>query len=492
MAFQTKAFGVFYKHFPSTSFQSTAPLNRPLLSENAFDVYSLSQIDPWTGDAIFWYKSGSNISGADTFQSWFNYPRDRGITADLNWRTTRASVSSYRALPWGSHACDFLWNVLVPSWSAPFNTTEGQETGRGDWRVIYSSRSFHYDSGSVKRGVQSYNVTSSWHVFDTKMVPDSSGSVWPASTRPNFVIDRYTGGGGGGYGPYDQDMVLVSPYSSSDAATGRFPIPTPSHYYASCSYLLGSDAARETSSIDSQYFDRGSGAAITRAEVSRSLVTASLFGSATSGTNLEHYRKGLKNRRLYFPTPYSGSGTTLGTDYWLKAYTGYKATDMFTENGGIYAVDFTLKRYVAGDRYPDDNSFMSVFIHDVNTQAPVPASRIAGTSGWYPPSNNIVTIGSGYNASPTLAFYDASTGYLHEKFSILLVQYGYPAQLCFEVSGSLTNDKYFGIIVDDVNFCKLGVTTDPNFIKPNTQGDRLIRLNPLPPGSSAPIEDEEA
>jgi len=471
MAFQTKAFGLFYKHFPSTSFQSGAPPNNntPLLSENAFDVYSLSQIDPWTGDPVFWYRSGSNISGADTFQSWFNYPKDRGTTADLVWRTTRASLSNYRALPWGSHACDFLWNVLVPSWSAPFNTTAGQETGIGDWRVIYSSRSFHYDSGSIKRGVQSYNITSSWHVFDTKMVPDSSGSVWPVSIRPNFVIDRYTSGGGGAYSNVVNDMVLVSPYSASNAATGRFPIPTPSHYYISCSYILGSDITRETSSIDGQYFDRGPGAAITRTEVSRSLVTASLFAASPSNPGLNNFQRGLKNRRLFFPTPYSGSGTTLGTDYWLNQFTGYKANDLFTENGGIYSVDFTLKRHISSDRYPDNGSFMTVFIHDTTSTAPLPFLRTPGYSGWYPPVNNIVTIGNG-GVNPVMTFVDGATGYLHEKFSIMLIQYGYPAQLCFEASGSLTSNAYFGAIIDDISFCKLGVTTDPAFIKPTTAG----------------------
>jgi hypothetical protein len=496
MAFETKAFGLFYKHFPSTSLQPSAPYNAPLLSENAFDVYYLLQTDPWTSNDIRWYTSGSNntaTNDADTFESWFNYPRDRGVLSGSQWRSTRTTDSmtgSYRALPWGSHACDFMWNVLVPSWSSPIGTVGGDDAGIGNWFVTYSSRSFHYDSGSTKFGVQNYNITSSWHVYDPKMIPDSSGSVWPANSRPNFIIRRIDASGAmyTQYTTPPADVILVSPYTSSNTDAAKYPIPTPGHYYTSCSYQLGSNITRETSSVDGQYFDRGGGAAITRTEVSRSLVTASLFGSSTDSTGLRNFRRGLKNRRLFFPTPYSGSGTPLGTDYWLKSFTGFQANELFTENGGIYSVDFTLKRYVPHDRYPDAGSYMSVFIHNVIDNAPVPSARVAGADGWYPPANNIVTIGNGYGSAPLFTFFDPTTGFYHERFSVMLIQYGAPAQLCFEASGSLATNSYFGVIIDDISFCKLGVTTDPSFTKPGTNGGFVI---PSLPGGLSPREDLE-
>lgn len=439
MSFQTKVFNMFYKHFPSTSYQDGVG---PLDSLEAFESYTYG--NPW-------YASGSSGT-IDESGSWFNFPKN---TSALNYRTTRTTeafiTASYRALPWGSHAPDFLWNVLAPSWSVIPGTVSQPLIQDGQWQIIYSSNSFYRRAlaGASTLGVSSYRITSSWTIYDPKMVPDTLNNY-------NFEIRDYVTGGGTTY-------ALDNGYVGWPGNEGQV--------YISSSYRLGSDTTRETSSIDGQYFDRGPGAAITRAEVSRSLVTASLFGSSTVNPGLANFRRGLKNRRLFFPTPYSGSGTTQGTDYWLKTYTGFKANEVFTENGGIYSVEFTLKRHIAGDVYPDTGSYMNVFIHDVVTEAPTPTQRTPGKAGWYPPTNNIVTIGHQYGASPVISFLDGVTGYLYEKFSIMLVQYGFPAQLCFEVSGSLASNSYFGIIVDDINFCKLGVTTDPNYIKQESAGN---------------------
>ena len=67
-----------------------------------------------------------------------------------------------------------------------------------------------------------------------------------------------------------------------------------------------------------------------------------------------------------------------------------------------------------------------------------------------------------------MSFINPSTGFLIESYNINVVQYGAPAQLVFEASGSLADDTYFGCIIDDVEFCKIGVSTDPNLIKPTT------------------------
>ena len=111
---------------------------------------------------------------------------------------------------------------------------------------------------------------------------------------------------------------------------------------------------------------------------------------------------------------------------------------------------------------------MTAFIHNVMPQIPSSSARIPGANGWYPPDNNIVTIGNSYGITPVMNFFDPASGYNYEYFDFNLIQYGYPAQLCLEASGSLANDNYFGIIVNDIQICKIGVTTDPAFIKPQT------------------------
>ena len=241
-----------------------------------------------------------------------------------------------------------------------------------------------------------------------------------------------------------------------------------------------------TSSIDGQYFDLSGGAAISRASISSSLVTGSSYYADNTDAGLKSSTEALKARRLYFPVPVSQSGQSTGTDYWFKSFTGYKANDIFTDNGGIYNVQFTLKKQVALDCYPDNNTFMSVFIHNVVPQIPSSSARVPGASGWYPPENNIVKVGNGYATAPTISFYDLQTGYAIEKFNINVIQYGFPAQLCIEVSGSLADNAYFGIIVDDLQMCKIGVTTDPRFIKPYSLTQIVQNTNYINIGTSDP------
>jgi len=136
--------------------------------------------------------------------------------------------------------------------------------------------------------------------------------------------------------------------------------------------------------------------------------------------------------------------------------------------GGIYNVQLTLKKDTTADYYPDSNTFMTAFIHNVVPTIPSASGRIPGTDGWYPPDNNIAIITNGYGSSPVMTFYDVQTGYLVERFNFNVIQYGYPAQFCLEASGSLTDSTFFGIIVDDLQICKVGVTTDSRFIKPTT------------------------
>ena len=215
--------------------------------------------------------------------------------------------------------------------------------------------------------------------------------------------------------------------------------------------------------------------------------------------------KALAQRRLFFPTPVSGSGTNGSQDYWFKQFTGQKAVDIFNEDGGVYNVQFTIKRFIgrtapysssiyypppfkgmeldpvtvyfyreSNDYFPDPGTYLRVFISDVQTKLTSSSALEEGAPGWYPPENNIVTIGNSYGLSPEMTFYDTTTGYILERFNINLIQYGYPAQLCFEPSGDLTFNKFFGCVIDDILMCKIGVTTDPRFTKNKTVAIKTV------------------
>lgn len=439
MAFTTNAFGLFYKRLGPTG-----------SNINVLDIlggYHVGYLPE------FWYTASiTGVSGA-----FLNFPKDTDFDTYLTTRNT-ASNATYMALPWGSAGGDFLWNVTTPSWSFNDVTTSQTRTwiGAGTetknitdriWQLnLNSTQSFFSRSLSYTgtRGVANYPVTSSWRIYDAKFFTTSSfryvHNIPSGTAYPTFVGSSWTGSSA------DKSLEVAYPINFPDLS------------------------GPSTGSIDKQYFDKSNGAGITRAAVSESLVTASVSASDDTGTGLNSLTRALKSRRLFFPIPISGSGTTAGTDYWFTQATNQNAANIFNENGGIYNIQFTLKRYVAGDLYPDQGSFMTVFIHDVQSAIPSSSNRIPGASGWYPPENNIVTIGNGYGAAPVMSFIDPSSGYLTERFDFNVIQYGYPAQLCFEASGSLSSNAYFGIIIDDIQFCKIGVTTDPAFIKPQTVG----------------------
>ena len=132
---------------------------------------------------------------------------------------------------------------------------------------------------------------------------------------------------------------------------------------------------------------------------------------------------------------------------------------------------FRLKRYQSGSNsqnwfVPDTGSHLMVYLFDVSS--PFDGALQAGQPGYYPPAQNIVKIGNqittnGFNI-PAITFYDSASGYLYDEYDINLIQYGAPAQLVFEPSG--TDESYFACALDDVEFCKIGTTTDPYYIKP--------------------------
>ncbi len=436
----TRVFDLFYKRFQTGS---TGTNNN----------------DGWIGNlSELWWDIDSTTPLISS--SFLNYPKDPSISS--SYLTTRDSGSNqfYRAIPWGSAACDYLWNCNVPSWSYHDSSSTVEKPGGGGSRAIVdrfwtintltTGSFFRYYPPGVNNsfGVAGYPVTSSWRVLDLKFFASMSGNTTSSfrylhqaqgeTVYPTFVGSQYIA------------FVSQSERSQEIAYDITWPAIT----------------SLSTASVDGGYFDLGGAVGITRSAISRSLVTMSVYNSDVTATGIRNMTEALKSRRLFFPVPVSGSGTTLGTDYWFKQNTGYNATEVFDTNGGIYNVQFSLKKASGSyDMYPDNDMFMTVFIHDVQSNVPVLSERVPGAAGWYPPENNIVVIGNGYGLTPQMTFVDQQSGLQIERFNFNVIQYGYPAQFCIEVSGSLSSDKYFGVLVDDFQICKVGVTTDPQFIK---------------------------
>lgn len=475
MGFDTKIFGLFYKRVQTGSF---AYVN----GSNSVTLYAGRVL---TGSTNPWYDTDF-VGSYKISSSFLNFPND-GTTPPF-YATTRQSSSNagYVAVPWGSMATDFLWNVKTPRWIsetsqshwtfsyAGSNITGGFVTS-SVWSVILDNTgSFLRQNGASTSGVgvESYNVTSSWYVWDPKF-QNLSGSVYGSGTFLRYATTvTSTNGLGLPVNTYNITSSYISGRSGKPVGQANPGVGVDYSSYIGYDITWpNTSSTSAVSEIDNQYFDRGGGVAISRALVSQSLLTQSINANASTTLGLREFYTGLRNRRLYYPTPVSASGTVGSHDYWHKLFTGYAASEVFDQNGGIYNVQFVLKRHVGSDHYPDSGSYLSVFIHNVaSTNLPNPTQRVPGANGWYPPSNNIVTIGHAYNGGPAMSFYDVQTGYLYERFNINLVQYGLPAQLCIEPSGSLADNKFFGIIVDDISICKVGVTTDPRFIKPTTIG----------------------
>jgi hypothetical protein len=144
----------------------------------------------------------------------------------------------------------------------------------------------------------------------------------------------------------------------------------------------------------------------------------------------------------------------------------YLTASYFSENGGIYNVKFRLKKY-GPQHIPQTGSLMYVYAFDVASDY---TTSTVGKAGWYPPDRNIVKIGHGYSSGsitlPLMSWYDSATNFYYEEYDVNIIQYGSNAQLVFEAYP--INGAYAGGIISDVRFCKIGVTTDPAFIKPQS------------------------
>jgi len=412
----------------------------------------------WSQHEVGGTSANTAMSG-----SWYNFPLF-GVNASIGGILTRRTPSITTedgALAWGSAASDLLWNVLTPSMSV-------SQTSIGP---VYTTRyTFAYNSESLCHrevkllgttiGVSTYPITSSWIAYEPRMIAYASGSI-----SSGYQIR----GDGPSYFPatvFDSNETVYSLPTSFTPPTTTF--PNVGQNPPNITY-----GPNSTGSNDGRFFDLAGGCGITRTSISASLVAFAASASSITTPARNFCTAELKKRRLFFPTVRSTGSFGLDVpSSWLYLATGKNSREFFTENGGIYNVKFTLKRDVSRGYYPDTQagSELLVYIHNVNTIVPLPVNRVAGADGWYPPEANIVRIKN----NPPMAFSNPSTGFLIETFNINVVQYGTLAQLVFEVSGSLSNDAYFGCIIDDVEFCKVGVTTDPNLIKPVTVGGVFI------------------
>lgn len=434
----THAFDFYYKAVPTGSNQL---LTSTWYNDTHFDLFE---------NNTEYIRRTFNYNGNLGF---LNYP----IILTRNIPVASASIFQNGALAWGSAASDFLWNILTPSLSIS-QEVDGAGRHLSNYRFIYNSESFfNKEFQTYGTGVATYPITSSWIAYEPRMIVKASGS-----TSAGYV----TNGGNSSFFP----ATLTSPFNVAYSLPTAVVPPTANPVVGEnpTNITYGNNS---TGSNDGRFFDLAGGCGITRSSISASLMLYEANKNGTSGTARHAVATSLKRRRLFFPTIRTGSMALAPNSpgIWVQELMGVTSDSLFTDNGGIYNVTFTIKRDIVNGYYPDsgNGSELLVYIHNVNSIAPTPTNRVAGATGWYPPEANIVRIKN----NPAMSFANPATGFLLETFNINLVQYGFPAQLVFEANGSLSFDSYFGCIIDDVQFCKIGVTTDPALIKPITTGE---------------------
>lgn len=420
-----------------------------------------------------WYNDdfGDSLENNTEYtRRWFNFNESLGFLQYPNILTRNTPVVSESifqngALAWSSAASDFLWNVLTPSMSVSESTLQLAQFPSGYfyakstfYRFTYNSESFYNKQFQpLGTGAATYPITSSWIAYEPKMIQYASGS-----------------GAGVGY-IASNNLNSGVPFPSTITATHAYSLPT-AQVAPAFDPFVGENptnltyGSNSTGSNDGRFFDLAGGCGITRTSISASLALYETNKTGTTNTSRQLVATSLKRRRLFFPTIRTGSMAFApgSPGIWVQTLMGIPSNNIFTENGGIYNVRFNIKRDITNGYTPDIGSELLVYIHNVNANAPAPVDRVPGADGWYPPEANIVRIKN--TAESPMQFDNPGNQYKIESFNINVVQYGFPAQLVFEASGSLDSNNFFGCIIDDVQFCKIGVTTDPNLIKPTTVG----------------------
>jgi hypothetical protein len=299
----------------------------------------------------------------------------------------------------------------------------------------------HFDTNEVATGLTQtqQDLIMYWPYFGWNITR-------PSLQLHNHEVGNFTGSDGStsNWGIYSALARVTSSWLAADEFILKYSNTATNTSVYKTNLFNQAYARGQNDDIDNIDYYNAGGAAIAWWNVSQSYV------SQSNATTNAQRTEALKKRRLYWPTI-----SLLSSSY-------------FTENGGIYNVKFRLKKY--GPSFiPQTGSIMLAYIFDIDKQY---TTSTRGTAGWYPPDRNIVKIGHGYTSgsvtTPVLTWYDSATGFYYEEYDINLIQYGSPAQLVFEPYPDPVNNVYSGGVISDVQFCKIGTTTDPAFIKPQS------------------------
>lgn len=232
------------------------------------------------------------------------------------------------------------------------------------------------------------------------------------------------------------------------------------------------------------------------------LPSSNVYEIQQNPTALGMFDEYLKSSRLYYPATtsiYEHGFFENGGVYNVKfkittapefnqTYRAFNDVDTPGHNTPINANNDITQISVIADNTrftPDKGAKLMVYIADVASALPSNKLIVPGVGGFFPPKSNIVTIGNFYGGMPEMVFFDSGSGYRTDVYDLILVQYGEQGQLVFDASGlefELDTDpaaysgsykvyhnvlnKIWGGIITDIEWCKIGTTTDARFLKP--------------------------
>lgn len=247
--------------------------------------------------------------------------------------------------------------------------------------------------------------------------------------------------------------------------------------------------------------------------------TADIQADPVKKENLQKY---LRSSRLYFPAttslyPYDfyENGAIYNVRFNIARVPdfsafghGYTYSDVGTviNNPGGSEVSTWTQQVVDLEKYQPDEAGSKLMVYIADVASPIGNDiLVPGREGFFPPTNNIATITNGAPGGipPAIKFIDSGSGYLIDTYDLILVQYGEKAQLVFDACGlefELDTDPlalpgsyriymkdstgFWGGVISNIEWCKIGITTDSRYIKPvnfNNAFNTYIPFNPPPP-----------